>query len=283
MVLKEVEKPFNDDNYLYELKFDGIRALLYVSKDTFQLITRNGNDVSSIYPELRSIQKIVGKREVIFDGELVAFSNGNPSFSSLGKRSHLKNTSKIEDMIEDVPVTYVVFDILYQDKDITSLSLVKRKELLNEYPDTDVFVKSVIYQDGIHLFSAVQKKGLEGIVAKLKNSIYIPGARVDSWLKIKNFKHEEFFIHGYLKMKEKYSLLLGEYRNQKLYYVGKVSITEKNPILEKLLNSLESKNIFENYQRAANYIKPIHKINVQYMERTLDNYLRQPFVSNKKA
>ena len=96
MLLKEIDKPFKDDNYIFELKYDGIRALMYVSYKSFKLITRNGNDVASNFPEFKSIQKIVGKKKVIFDGEIVAFKNGKPSFSELQHRNHLKNINKIK-------------------------------------------------------------------------------------------------------------------------------------------------------------------------------------------
>lgn len=283
MLLKEVDKPFQNKDYLYELKYDGIRVLLYASKDNLKIITRNGNDVTNLYQELLSIKDLVGNKKVIFDGEIVAFQNKKPSFQQLQLRSHLKNKDKIKHMMDVVPVAFIAFDILYQDKDLMNLKLMNRKKILSTYIDTDVFIKTKVYENGLELFKKVKKLGLEGIVAKEKDSLYYPSSRQDCWLKIKNFKEESFIIHGYMKLKEKYSLLLGEYRDNTLYYVGKVSVIEKNPILKQIKKLKKSKNQFANYFIDANYVEPKCNIIVHYMERTKSNTLRQPFIKNKKT
>lgn len=278
MLLQGIEKPFQDNEYLYELKYDGIRALLYVSKKSINLITRNGIDITHLYPELNSIKNLVGNKKVIFDGEIVAFKENKPSFSELQKRNHLKNESKINAYTKIIPVAFIAFDIIYESKDLTNLVLTKRKEILNDYPDTEVFIKSKIYEQGIKLFEKVKKLGLEGIIAKKKNSLYYPNTRVYEWLKIKNFKKEEFYIHGYIKNKEKISLLLGEYKNKDFYYVGKVSIMPDDPLIKSALKQKKTNNLFVNHNEKATYITPSNKVLVNYMERTNSNHLRQPFV-----
>jgi len=278
MLLKEVDKPFKDDNYIFELKYDGIRTLLYVSSKTFKLITRNGNDLANIYPELKSVQNIVGKHKVIFDGEIVAFKNGKPSFSELQHRNHLKNISKIKLMINEIPVCFVVFDIIYFDKDLTNLTLMERKKILNDFTDTDIFIKTKMYNDGLKLFKHIKKIGLEGIVAKQKDSKYILGKRVENWVKIKNFKKEYFYVYGVTKLKDKYALYLGEYKNKKLIPVGKVSVMPDNDVLKIVQKQKKVKNIFIDITENINFVEPINKILVHYMERTLNNTLRQPFI-----
>lgn len=278
MLLKERDKPFIDDNYIFELKYDGIRTLLYVSPKTFKLITRNGNDLANIYPELKSVQNIVGKHKVIFDGEIVAFKNGKPSFSELQHRNHLKNISKIKLMINEIPVCFVVFDIIYFDKDLTNLTLMERKKILNDFTDTDIFIKTKMYNDGLKLFKHIKKIGLEGIVAKQKDSKYILGKRVENWVKIKNFKKEDFYVYGVTKLKDKYALYLGEYKNKKLIPVGKVSVMPDNDVLKIVQKQKKVKNIFIDITENINFVEPINKILVHYMERTLNNTLRQPFI-----
>lgn len=278
MLLKEVDKPFKDNNYIFELKYDGIRTLLYVSPKTFKLITRNGNDLANIYPELKSVQNIVGKHKVIFDGEIVAFKNGKPSFSELQHRNHLKNISKIKLMINEIPVCFVVFDIIYFDKDLTNLTLMERKKILNDFTDTDIFIKTKMYNDGLKLFKHIKKIGLEGIVAKQKDSKYILGKRVENWVKIKNFKKEYFYVYGVTKLKDKYALYLGEYKNKKLIPVGKVSVMPDNDVLKIVQKQKKVKNIFIDITENINFVEPINKILVHYMERTLNNTLRQPFI-----
>lgn len=278
MLLSETSKPFDDNNYLYELKYDGYRVILYVSKDDFEIRSRNNIDVTNLYPELENIKKLVGNKKVIFDGEIVTMENGKPSFSKLQARSHLKNKNKINSLANLSPVTFIAFDILYQDKELFREELVKRKAILEEYEDTNYFVKSKIFNNGIELFKKVKELDLEGIVAKHKNSIYIPNKRVNFWIKIKNFKEEKFLVHGITFNKEKYSLLLGEYQNNDFYFVGKVSIMPNNKILKKLLNVKKTSNIFVNHKENATYILPLEKVAVKYMERTLSNSLREPFI-----
>lgn len=280
MLLKEVDEPFNSEDYIYELKYDGIRTLMYISDKTFKLITRNGNDVADIFPELKSIQKIVGNKKVIFDGEIVAFKNNKPSFSELQHRNHLKNKTKIKLMMDEIPVCFVVFDIIYQDKDLTNFSLLERKDILDKYKDTDVFIKTKMYEDGLKLFDHIKKIGLEGIVAKLKSSNYIPNKRVDNWVKIKNFKKDYFYIYGYDKLKDKYALYLGEYKNKKLTPVGKVSVMPDNEVL-KIVQKQKKIKKFIDINENINFVEPINKILVHYMERTDNNTLRQPFIKRK--
>ena len=128
MLLKEIDKPFDSKDYLYEIKFDGIRAIIFASPKKVLIKTRNNVDVTDIYPELQSIKDIV-THNTIFDGEIVAFQNNLPSFSKLQERSHLKNKNKIKKLSIEEPICYVCFDILYDNKDLTKLKLVERKKI----------------------------------------------------------------------------------------------------------------------------------------------------------
>lgn len=281
MLLKEIDKPFNNNNYIYEIKYDGIRTLMYISANTFKLITRNGNNVARTYPELKTIQSIIGKHKVIFDGEIIAFKDSKPSFSELQHRNNLKNIKTIESKIKEIPVCFVVFDIIYLDKDLTNLELLARKRILNSFPDTDIFIKTKMYDNGLKLFSNIKRIGLEGIVAKQKTSKYICGKRVDNWVKIKNFKKEYFYIYGYTKLKDKYALYLGEFKNKKLYPVGKVSVMENNNVLKLVKKQKKINNTFIDANENITYIEPINKILVHYLERTENSTLRQPFIKKK--
>ena len=281
MLLKEVDKPFNSKDYIYEIKYDGIRALIYASDKEFKIITRNGNNVANIYPELKDIQKLVGKHKVIFDGEIVAFKNRKPSFSELQHRNNLKNKSKINSLLSEIPICFIAFDIIYLDKALTDLVLLERKNILNNFLDTDIFIKTRMYDDGLKLFSHIKKIGLEGIVAKQKSSVYIPNKRVDTWLKIKNFKKEFFYVYGYEKLKDKYALYLGEFKNKKLHPVGKVSVMPDNSVLKLVKKQKKISSNFINFDEDIIYVEPVNKILVHYMERTENNTLRQPFIKRK--
>ncbi len=280
MLLKEVSKPFQDEKYLYELKFDGIRAIIYASKDEFVIKSRNGNDLTSTYPELKNIQKLVGTKKVIFDGEIVAIKNSKTSFKKLQERNNQKNLTRIQELQQEIPVTFIAFDILYENKKLIELPLEKRQKYLNKYRNTNYFIKSKTYKNGPKLFKEVKKLNLEGIIAKEKDSIYYPGKRVDNWLKIKNVKEEYFYVHGFIFNTNKYSLILGEYKNKKWYYVGKVSVMPNTDIIKKLLKLSKRKNILTNYNEEVNFVRPIYKVLVSYLEKTTDGKLRQPVYRN---
>lgn len=281
MLLEEIEHPFDSKEYIYELKFDGVRATIHVGPNLFKIYGRRGTDLTTFYPELKEIQKAITK-DVIFDGEIVLFQKGVPSFSKLQERSHTKDKAKIEYFKENYPVCFVAFDCLYHDgKDLTIKSLLERKKVLSQFLDSDYFVKvSFVEQEGKKLFRQVKKNNLEGIIAKKKNSRYEVGVRTNSWLKIKNLKKEHFFIGGYIEKKENavISLLLGEYKNNNFYFVGKVTMGKKQSMYQKLKNE---KNIKESpfcnsIEKDCIYLKPTLQCEVWYLERTTENKLRQP-------
>lgn len=199
MLLSEI--PFNfSDNYLYEIKFDGIRAIIYASPKSITIKTRNNIDVTHLFPELFSIKDLVTKN-TIFDGEIVLLENNKPSFSSLQKRLRIKNKDKINAASINNPVTFVVFDILYLNKSLLNKKLIDRKKILDKFNDTEYFVKSKVFSDGENLFKSVRDLGLEGIVAKEKTSLYYPNIRTKEWIKLKNIKQDYFYIGGLLKIR----------------------------------------------------------------------------------
>ena len=165
MLLEEIEKPFNSKDYIFELKFDGQRAIVFASPSKVIIKSRNYYDITHLYPELQSIKNIVNKN-VIFDGEIVVFDNNKPSFQKLQERFRLKNENTIKTYSEKMKVEFVCFDILYENKDLTNLDLMKRKEILSKYTDNDVFIKNkYVEEKGIDLFKRVVKLGLEGIIS----------------------------------------------------------------------------------------------------------------------
>ena len=274
MLLSEEKHIFQDDDYFYEIKFDGIRAFIYVSKDEFVILSRNGNKLTNQYPELRDIQKQVFNHHVIFDGEIIATENGIPSFSLLQKRNRSKRVS--EKLIEEVPVSFVAFDVLYDNRDLTNFPLMKRKEILNQFLDSLVFHKSVLYENGPMLFKMVKKLGLEGVVLKKKNSLYTFGCRTHDWIKVKNIQVDSFLVHGYIENEKTYSLLLGEERDHALYYVGKVSVGKNHPIIKELKKKAFFHNQFVNFTLKAFFIRPVRKVRVRYLERLKSGVLRHP-------
>lgn len=278
MLLYEVSKPFDNKDYIFELKFDGIRALIFINKGKIIIKSRRGIILNDIYPELLDIKNL-SEDVCIFDGEIVLIKNGKPSFSKLQERMKLKNDVLISHMKENEPVVFVCFDILYKNKDLTTTKLIKRKEILNKFQDSNVFMKSLyVENNGIKLFDFVKKEGLEGIIAKKKASFYTYGKRTDAWLKIKNYRVEDFYVCGYIKNKnDTLSIILGELKNNKYYTVGKVLMGNKNPLYKKIIKENKVDNYLENYKELNSFfIKAKYKIAINYLERTKNNYLREP-------
>lgn len=283
MLLKEIDKPFNSKKYYYELKYDGYRALIFVNKNEIYIQSRNKNDITFLYPELSNIKKIVNKN-VIFDGEIVIFENNKPSFNKISKRSKLKNKNIIKKESINNPVIFIAFDILYENKDLTNLPLIERKKILEKYQDTDFFIKSKVYlNNGIKLYNFVKKNNLEGIVIKDINGLYHINNRTSDFIKVKNIKSDNFFIAGYIN-NNKYtsSLVLCEKYNNDYIYVGKVLISKKNNIYEKILNIKKCKNYLKIENNDITFIKPILSCKINYLERTKNGHLRHPkLISNE--
>lgn len=280
MLLGEIEEVFDSKEYLYEVKYDGIRVLVFVSKDKVVIRSRYGIDITGLFPEMRVLCKMV-KGNVIFDGEIIMLDNNKVSFSKLQKRIHLKNKKTIEFLSKTNPVIFICFDVIYEGKDLINLSLLERKDVLSNYKDNDVFIKSTyVIGDGTKLFNAIKKLDMEGIVAKKINSKYLVNERSDNWLKIKNYKSGNFIILGYINKEESHviSLVLGEHLNKKIVYVGKVILGKKRNLADKILKMKKSKAVVKIKDKDVIFIKPEIKCLIKYLERTENGLLRQPFV-----
>lgn len=277
MLLNEIDKPFNDKNFIFELKFDGIRAKIFVNKKSIQILSRNNQDLTNFFPELQSIKSLVNGN-VIFDGELVSLKNSKPSFKDIMMRIRIKNKTKTQNEARNNPIVFIAFDILYENKDLTNLPLQKRKEILSKYKDTDVFTKTkYIKEFGIDLFKTVKKLKLEGIVAKKVDSSYHINKRTDDFIKIKNLHIDDFYIGGYEKKKNGIiSLALGNYKENNFCFVGKVSITKNKDIYNTIIKEKKDKNHFSNFNEKINYIKPTIKCRIEYLEKTKNGLLRHP-------
>jgi len=281
MLLKEIDSPFNSLDYIFEIKFDGIRSLIFVNSKEIKIQSRNKKDLTNLFPELQNLKNSV-KKNVIFDGEIVAFDNNKDSFSKIQERLHLKDENKIKQASVENPVTFIAFDILYENKDLTNKILLERKSTLSKYKDTEEFIKTkIINNDGIKLFKSIKKIGLEGIVAKRKDGKYHINKRTDDFIKIKNIQRDEFIIGGYEEKKNGIlSLSIGEYIDNKLYFVGKVSAHKNYKIYKEIIKLKKDKNFFSNFDEAINYVTPTLTCHVEYLERTKNNHLRHPILKD---
>lgn len=279
MLLCEVDKPFNDKDYLFEIKFDGIRALIFIDND-IKIKSRYGLDITNLFPELKIIKNITNKK-VILDGEIIIFDNDKVSFSKLQQRIHLKNKKTIEYLSKTNPVVFIVFDILYEDKSLLDYKLIKRKEILDKYEDNKAMIKSkYILKNGVNLFKEIKKLDMEGIVAKRLDSKYLINERSSNWVKIKNYKSGLFYVLGYTNNEKSHviSLALGSKSGNNYTYVGNVVLAKKYDLAKNIIREKKIKP-YVKINKNITYIKPVYQVHVKYLERTPNNHLRHPFIA----
>jgi bifunctional non-homologous end joining protein LigD len=193
--------PRDDGKWAVEVKWDGVRALAYCQPGRVTLQTRNLNDVSASYPEVRRIHRALGSHDAVLDGELVAFDeNGKPSFERLQQRIHNTDPGVVKRRMQTHPVVYVVFDLLYLDgEDVTGEPYTRRRELLEGLELTGESWQTPGYSVGHarELLAASKEQGLEGVMLKRLDSIYCPGKRTGTWLKVKNTTRQEMVVGGW--------------------------------------------------------------------------------------
>lgn len=192
--------PSNTNEFALEVKWDGIRAIMYVERNKAKIISRNGFDISFRYPELQALAESLGEQRIILDGEITAFADGSPSFSRLQKRMNLDRPELINEAVRDVPITYVIFDVLQVgDRSLLIETYESRRRVLNDLKLTgDAWIVPPYQTNNAEEFLAASRKlGLEGIILKRLHSTYLPGKRSGDWLKVKNFLRQEFVIGGW--------------------------------------------------------------------------------------
>ena len=178
-----------------------MRSIAYAQGGTLRLESRNGNDITPRYPELRELGRALGAREAIFDGEVVAFDGGRPSFQKLQGRMHLTSEHAVRRLAASDPVTYMIFDLLYLDgHSLMDQPYEERRATLLELGLSGPSWQAPAHHvgDGERLLEASKAQGLEGIIAKRLDSPYTPGRRSSGWVKVKNIRRTDAVIGGWL-------------------------------------------------------------------------------------
>ncbi|MGC6175521.1 DNA ligase [Lacrimispora sp. 38-1] len=226
MLISEMQDPFDSPNHIFEIKWDGIRCLSYLDDGT-EMRNKRNKLMIPIFPELEALYRQV-KVKCILDHELLVLKNGVPDFFEVQKRALMSNQFKIKLAADRYPASIIAYDILYyKDKDITMLPLMERKKYLQDVivENHIISVSRYVENDGIMLFDLVKEKGLEGIVAKRKDSLYWPGKRTKDWIKCKIMAADDCVICGYIpKENHMTSLVLGQYDDDILVYKGHVTL-----------------------------------------------------------
>ena len=280
MLARLHDAPFDDAAWIFEIKWDGYRAVAEVNKKENRLYSRNGLSFSTDYPAVfAELVKI--KTGTVLDGEIVALdADGKPRFQLLQQYAHDPS----------VPVCYYVFDCLQVNgKSIEDQPLTARKELLKKMlPPSDVIKYcDHIAGTGTEFFSAVKQQGLEGMIAKRADSIYTEGSRGHDWLKVKNVVMEEAVIAGYTQArggrKHFGALVLGTYEKGKLVYIGHTGTGFNDATLKDLyakMQPLKTTSSPFGVKIAVNapvtWVRPQLVCNLKYTEITDEGHRRHP-------
>jgi bifunctional non-homologous end joining protein LigD len=289
------ELPRDQEAYGYEIKWDGVRAIAHCSGGRVRLESRNLRDITEQYPEVRALGRQIGARDAILDGELVALDeDGRPSFQRLQRRMHLTSEAVIRRRAREVPVTYMLFDVLHLDgRSTMALPYEHRRERLEELglAGSNWQVPSYHRGEGRALLDASREQRLEGIVAKRLESPYVPGRRSAAWLKVKNVRAQEVVIGGWLPGKGRREAMIGAlligYHDRDdgepvLRYAGKVGTGFTEEDLRRLAERLEplrrDDSPFAGRQppRDAVFVEPRLVAEVEFNEWTSAGTLRHP-------
>lgn len=294
MLARLSELPRDDGKWAVEVKWDGVRAIAYCKPGRVELQTRNLNDVSAQYPEVRRISRALGSHDAVLDGEIVAFDeNGRPSFERLQQRIHNTDENVVRRRMKTHPVVYVVFDLLYLDgRDLISEPYSRRRELLAELDLNGESWQTPGHSVGHakELLAASKDQGLEGVMLKRLDSIYAPGKRDGTWLKVKNVSRQEFVVGGWTpgegrRKKQVGALLVGYFEDNDgepvLRYGGKVGTgfsEEELVALTARLASLEQKGspfgAGPKPPKGAHFVEPCLVAEVEFREMTKEGMVR---------
>jgi bifunctional non-homologous end joining protein LigD len=243
--------PRDEDNYAFEVKWDGVRAIAYVEGGRARFESRRGGDITSRYPELRGLGPALSSTAAVLDGEIVAFEGERPSFERLQRRMHVSNERAVRRLMGEVPVVYVIFDLLWlEGRSTLELPYRERRKLLDELaPQGPSWQTPAAHEGGgTELLDATKRLELEGVVAKRLESVYEPGRRSRAWVKVKNHNSQEFVVGGWAPGKGARStslgaLLIGYYESTdpdaRLKYAGRVGTGLTEAELRRLVELLE--------------------------------------------
>jgi bifunctional non-homologous end joining protein LigD len=247
MLATPADKAFDDPDWLFEIKWDGYRAVAFIEDERVQLVSRSQNDLTAQFSELGGLPQSVRARRAILDGEIVALDNeGRPSFSLMQQRTGFQPGKRRLPRREGVPVIYYAFDLLYVDGfDLRRIALESRKQLLQERIENSgvIHFSDHYAEKGLQLLEAARQRGLEGIVAKKRSSAY-QEKRSNDWLKIKITQRQECVVGGYTDpegSREYFgALVLGLYdRQRRLIHVGQVGTGFDHKMLKEMFARLQ--------------------------------------------
>ncbi|HKQ38761.1 MAG TPA: hypothetical protein VJ063_11835 [Verrucomicrobiae bacterium] len=286
MLAETADKSFDSKEHLFEIKWDGIRCIAFVRNGSVHLQNRKLSSMTTRYPELQALRE--WPDGTVIDGELVVLHEGKPSFNRLAQREHIVDSRRVIVLAQRLPATLIAFDLLYENgQSIMREPLVERrrrlKALATGFSNPHLIVADYILNRGKRYFEEVERVGLEGIMAKRIDSLYMPGVRSTSWLKLKVCQTGDFEWIGYIQREGEYTvsaLLLAERIGDELLYCGRVGtgFTEatRRELYQTIIKTPRLPGRVKDVPREAVLHDTGLKCRVRFFERTEDGCLRGP-------
>ena len=283
MLATLVDEPFDSPEHLFEIKWDGIRALCFLEGGGYRLLSRNRLDLAPAYPELDFLRAL--EPGSVLDGELVVLEQGRSSFSRSLERVQAKNRLRIAALARSSPAVFVAFDLLYRhgaklyDEPLRGRRAALR-EVVNSAGNSRLAFSEGVEGTGQAFFDEVRARGLEGMLAKELTSSYLPGKRTRAWIKVKTTRTMPCLILGWLadERGELRSLIIGAEEHGRLVCVGRVGsglTDELRARLRELCRARARSAPLVASAEEAHWIEPGLYCTVTYLERT-ENGLRAP-------
>jgi bifunctional non-homologous end joining protein LigD len=282
MQAASAEAPFSSSDYIFEVKWDGLRCMVFRDREGHvHLQDRGLNDLTSDLPE---VVKAAGRIPLgsVIDGELVATDNdGRPDYPRLRRR--LTGGAAMQ---YEIPTAYLAFDALYlEEKPLLRQPVIRRRARLSKAVEAGghIFVPAHIDEDGVELFEACLERGLEGVVAKHKQSPYVPGQRSPFWLKVKAVKSDDFVVIGWTGEQAFDALVVGYHEDSRLLPCGTVGGGYDEPAMQAIRESLAALTTEDSpldpppiMTRPVHWVRPELVVSIRYSEWSPDGTLRFP-------
>lgn len=287
--------PSDDAGWAYEMKWDGLRALAFISGGKVSLTSRTSRDITHVYPELAGLAAASGASQAVLDGEIVAFGGGEwPDFEALQQRMNIASAAQARQLAAGLPVSYLAFDLLWLNgRSLLELPYSRRRSLLEGLGLNAAnwqVPPSFTGESGRDVQAVSREHGLEGVMAKRVQSRYEPGRRSASWRKIKNVRRQEVVIGGWKPGEGGRagwigSLIVGVYDGDQLVYAGHVGTGFSQQVLRMLGDRLDplrqahspfGTTIPPEDARFARWVEPVLVAEVAFAGWTKSGRLRAP-------
>jgi len=291
MLAEVASKVPSSKSYSHEIKWDGIRAILFIDEEQLTIFSRNGNDITAQFPELAELPSYIDAQTAVLDAEIVFLEKkGKPNFSKIVGRLHIVGEKSITKAAKKTPATLYLFDLLYLDgKDCRDDQNSTRREWLQTVlTTTEQYRFSESFEDGKDLFNAIAQQGMEGIICKKQTGKYRSGKRTKAWLKVKVRHTDEAMIIGYTKGEGSRARSLGALHLAKLEdgvwnYYGKVGTGFNDKLLQSLHKKLSAlptikKPISQSvdYESDSIWVEAMYRAEIEYASLTPNGTYREP-------